>query len=55
MVATGTFECSHQLLNALDRNILNKDPVDNPISRDSQTRSLQEQRSQTIDPRTPHP
>ena len=40
---------------ALDRNILNKDPVDNPISRDSQTRSLQEQRSQTIDPRTPHP
>jgi hypothetical protein len=40
---------------ALDRNILNKDPVDNPISQDSQTQSLQQQRSQTIDPRTPKP
>jgi hypothetical protein len=40
---------------ALDRNILNKDPVDNPITQDSQTQSLQQQRSQTIDPRTPKP
>jgi hypothetical protein len=40
---------------ALDRNILNKDPVDNPISQDSQTQSLQQQRSPTIDPRTPKP
>jgi hypothetical protein len=40
---------------ALDRNILNKDPVDNPISQDSQTQSLQQQRSQSIDPRTPKP
>ncbi len=40
---------------ALDRGILNKDPVDNPITQDSQTQSLQQQRSQTIDPRTPHP
>lgn len=40
---------------ALDRGILNKDPVDNPISQDSQTQSLQQQRSQTIDPRTPRP
>jgi hypothetical protein len=40
---------------ALDNNILNKDPVDNPISSDSQTQSLQQQRSQTIDPRTPKP
>ena len=29
---------------ALDNNILNKDPVDNPISQDSQTQSLQQQR-----------
>ena len=40
---------------ALDRNILNKDPVDNPITQDSQTQSLQQQRSQTVDPRTPNP
>ena len=40
---------------ALDRNILNKDPVDNPTSQDPQTQSPQQQRSQTIDPRTPHP
>jgi hypothetical protein len=40
---------------ALDRNILNKDPVDNPITQDSQTQSLQQQRSQTVDPRTPEP
>ena len=40
---------------ALDRNILNKDPVDNPISQDGQTQSLQQQRSPTIDPRTPKP
>ncbi len=40
---------------ALDRNILNKDPVDNPITQDSQTQSLQQQRSQSIDPRTPKP
>ena len=33
----------------LDRNILNKDPVDNPISSDSQTQSLQQQRQQTIE------
>jgi hypothetical protein len=37
---------------ALDRNILNKDPVDNPITQDAQS---QQQRSQTIDPRTPRP
>jgi hypothetical protein len=40
---------------ALDNNILNKDPVDNPISSDSQTQSLQQQRQQTIDTRTPKP
>jgi hypothetical protein len=40
---------------ALDRNILNKDPVDNPVTQDPQTQSLQQQRSQTIDPRTPQP
>ena len=40
---------------ALDRGILNKDPVDNPITQDSQTQSLQQLRSQTIDPRTPKP
>jgi len=40
---------------ALDNNILNKDPVDNPISSDSQTQSLQKQRQQTIDTRTPKP
>lgn len=40
---------------ALDGNILNKDPVDNPITQDSQTQSLQQQRSQSIDPRTPKP
>jgi hypothetical protein len=40
---------------ALDRNILNKDPIDNPITQDSQTQSLQQQRSQTVDPRTPEP
>ena len=40
---------------ALDRDILNKDPVDNPITQDSQTQSLQQLRSQTIDPRTPKP
>ena len=40
---------------ALDRNILNKDPVDNPISSDSQTQSLQNQRQQSIDTRTPKP
>jgi hypothetical protein len=40
---------------ALDRNILHKDPVDNPITQDAQTRSLQEQRSQTIDTRIPRP
>ena len=40
---------------ALDRNILNKDPVDNPITQDAQTQTLQQQRSQTIDPRTPRP
>ena len=40
---------------ALDRNILNNDPVDNPISQDPQTQTLQQQRSQTIDPRTPQP
>jgi len=40
---------------ALDRGILNKDPVDNPISGDPQTQSLQQQRQQTVDPRTPHP
>lgn len=40
---------------ALDRNILNKDPVDNPISSDSQTQTLQQQRQQTIDTRTPQP
>jgi hypothetical protein len=40
---------------ALDRNILNKDPVDNPISQDSQTQTLQQQRSQTLDTRTPVP
>jgi hypothetical protein len=40
---------------ALDRNILNKDPVDNPVTQDPQTQSLQQQRSQTIDPRTPRP
>jgi hypothetical protein len=40
---------------ALDNNILNKDPVDNPISSDSQTQSLQQQRQQTLDPRTPKP
>jgi hypothetical protein len=40
---------------SLDRNILNKDPVDNPISQDAQTQPLQQQRQQTIDPRTPHP
>jgi hypothetical protein len=38
---------------ALDRNVLNKDPVDNPISTDSQ--SLQQQRQQTIDTHTPKP
>ncbi|HWY62070.1 MAG TPA: hypothetical protein VNW15_09245 [Rhizomicrobium sp.] len=38
---------------ALDRNILNKDPVDNPITQDIQTTPAQ--RSQSIDPRTPHP
>jgi hypothetical protein len=37
---------------ALDRNILNKDPVDNPITQDPQTQS---QRSQSIDQRTPRP
>jgi hypothetical protein len=36
---------------ALDRNILNKDPVDNPITQQPQTLD----RQQTIDPRTPHP
>lgn len=40
---------------ALDRNILNKDPVDNPIAPDSQTQSLQQQRQPGIDTRTPHP
>jgi hypothetical protein len=40
---------------SLDRNILNKDPVDNPITQDSQTQPLMQQRMQTIDPRTPHP
>ena len=40
---------------ALDRGILNKDPVDNPITQDPRTQSLQQQRSQTIDPRTPRP
>jgi hypothetical protein len=39
----------------LDRKILNNDPVDNPSSQDAQTQSLQQQRSQTIDPRTPRP
>ena len=39
---------------ALDRGILNKDPVDNPI-RDSRDQPLQQQRSQTLDPRTPGP
>ena len=38
---------------ALDRNILNKDPVDNPITQDPQSQSLQ--RQQTLDPRTPRP
>ena len=38
---------------ALDRNILHKDPVDNPSVREPQP--LHEQRSQTIDPRTPRP
>ena len=40
---------------ALDRNILNKDPVDNPIASDSQTQSLQQQRQPGIDTRTPQP
>ena len=35
----------------LDRNILNRDPVDSPTIRDSQT--LGQQRTPTIDPRTP--
>ncbi len=39
----------------LDRNILNKDPVDNPITQDPQTQPLQQQRSPTIDSRTPRP
>jgi hypothetical protein len=37
---------------SLDREILNKDPVDNPISQDP---NQPLQRQQTIDPRTPHP
>jgi hypothetical protein len=37
---------------ALDRSILNKDPVDNPITQDPQNQS---QRSQSIDQRTPRP
>jgi hypothetical protein len=40
---------------ALDRGILNKDPVDNPITEDSKIQSLQQLRSQTIDTRTPRP
>ena len=40
---------------ALDRGVLHKDPVDNPVIQDPQTQSLQQQRSQTIDPRTPQP
>jgi hypothetical protein len=39
----------------LDRDILNKDPVDNPVTQDAQSQPLQQQRSQTIDPRTPRP
>ena len=37
----------------LDRSILNKDPVDNPVNRNSQNQP--QQRTQTIDPRTPQP
>ena len=40
---------------ALDRNILNKDPVDNPIAQSTQSENLQQQRSQTVDPHTPQP
>ena len=37
---------------ALDRNILNKDPVDNPITQDSQRQTNQQQRNPSIDSRT---
>ena len=39
---------------SLDRNILHKDPVDNPITQQTQSGNAQDQRQQTIDPRTPH-
>jgi hypothetical protein len=39
----------------LDNNILNKDPVDNPINQDPQRQSPQQQRNPTIDTHTPQP
>jgi hypothetical protein len=38
----------------MDNNILNKDPVDNPLTQDPQRQSTQQQRNPTINPRTPH-